>query len=126
MSTIGTAIDEIAKLQLKLAKIEAQAKSVEKVISEKKDRLLQRIKKSALDGARGKLGLARVDEQESPAIKDWPAFTAYVAKTKGYDLFQKRISKEAWRSRVELGKAVPGVEVFKRPVLVVSIPKARR
>ncbi len=125
-ASIGKAIDEIAKLQKQHNVLEAKATAIEKVITEKKERLLVRIKKSKLDGARGALGLASVVAEDLPQIKDFEKLCAYAAKTQGWDLFQRRVSKSAWLERVAEGGTVPGVETFHRVTLRVTAIKGRR
>lgn len=55
--------------------------------------------------------------RETPSIADYRAFKAYVLRNKAVDLFQNRISKKAWQERIDSGKKVPGVEVFKKVTL---------
>lgn len=126
MSTTGKAIDEIAKLQLKRDKLQAQVAAAEREINLKKDKLLSRLQKSKLDGAAGSLGRCAVVEEDIPNIEDFEKLCAYAAKTKDWDLLQRRISKAAWEERVADGKKVPGVKVFHRVSLRVAPIKVGR
>ena len=124
--SVGKAIDEIAKLQLKKIRIEITVKVIDQEISKKKEVLLGKIKKSFLHGAMGALGRATVDEEDVPTVEDFEKLCNYAAKKKDWDLLQKRISKEAWNLRLAEGKKIPGVGVFHRVSLRVSPIKARR
>lgn len=125
-AAVGKAIDEIAKLQKHQDEFEAKANAIEKQIKEKKEKLLGRLKKSKLDGATGALGRAVVDEEDVPNVEDFQKLCAYAAKTKGWDLLQKRVSKEAWRARIADGKKVPGIKIFHRVALRVVLIKTKR
>jgi len=125
-ASIGKAIDEIAKLQKQRDALEAKVTAADKAITEKKDKLLARIQKSKLDGARGALGVASVVAEDLPQIEDFEKLCKFVAKTKGWDLFQRRMSKSAWLERVAEGKTVPGVTTFHRVTLRVTAIKGRR
>lgn len=75
--------------------------------------IIDNLPKSNATGAAGKIARATIVEKEIPQVEDWPAFYAYVAKTKSWDLMQKRLSDAAIKARFEDGKAVPGVKFFK-------------
>ena len=76
-------------------------------------------------GASGKTHSVRVVTKQKPQVKDWEAFYAYVAKTKAYDLFQRRLSEEAVFERLNApkSKGVPGVELFN--AVTVSLTKVK-
>ena len=126
-ASTGKAIDEIAKLQLKQDEYESKVNAIKAEIVKKKETLLKRIKKSDLNGASGALGRAVIDDEDIPNVEDFDKLCQYAAKTKSWDLLQKRVSKEAWRLRVAEGKKVPGVTTFRRIALrVVKIKKGRK
>lgn len=121
--TIGKAIDEIAALQKKRDEISAKLAAVEKLISEKKEKLLARVKKSELNGAKGRLGAAFVQEEDVPTIEEFDKVWAWAKKTNALDIFQKRLSSVAVRERWAAGKKIPGVGTFHRVVLQVRSVK---
>jgi hypothetical protein len=85
-----------------------------------KDHVIANLPKSE-GGAIGKHHKVQVVTKEVPQVKDWDAFYRYVARTKGFDLLQRRLSPEAVAVRREAGKEVPGVEDFK--VVTLSLTK---
>lgn len=121
--TIGKAIDEIAALQKKRDELAAKVSAAEKIINEKKETLLKRVKKSELNGARGKIGAAFVKDEDIPTIEDFAKVWAYARKNNASDLFQRRLGLEAVRTRWEEGKKIPGVGIFRRVVLQVRSTK---
>lgn len=72
-------------------------------------------------GAVGKTHKVEVVRGEKQIVKDWPMFFAYVAKTKAWDLVQRRVSDVAMRDRIVDGKIPPGTEPFK--FVTVSLTK---
>lgn len=88
-------------------------------------------------GASGKHHAVRVVTKQKPQVKDWPAFYAYIAKTKAFDMVQRRLGEAAVLDRCEfkevpdpdnpgefktvLKKAPPGVEMFN--AVTVSLTK---
>lgn len=63
-------------------------------------------------GAIGQRYKVDVDRKKKMRVKDWPIFYAYVAKTKAWDLVQKRLAEQALADRLADGKKVPGLEPF--------------
>lgn len=120
---IGKAIDEIAALQKKRDELAAKVSAAEKIINEKKETLLKRVKKSELNGARGRIGAAFVKDEDIPTIEDFAKVWAYARKNNASDLFQRRLGLEAVRARWEEGKKIPGVGVFRRVALQVRSTK---
>lgn len=120
---IGKAIDEIAALQKKRDELAAKVAAAEKIINEKKETLLKRVKKSELNGARGKIGAAFVKDEDIPTIEDFAKVWAYARKNNASDLFQRRLGLEAVRARWEEGKKIPGVGIFRRVALQVRNTK---
>lgn len=122
----GKAIDEIAQLQAKRDRLSVAVTVMEKLITEKKDKLLKRLKKSDLDGARGRFGVASVSSEDVPTMDDFIKVWNYARKKNAPDLFQKRLSSTAVRERWAEGKVIPGVSKFHRVVLAVRPVKTKR
>ena len=110
---LGSLIDEIKRYEDGLDELLAKVEVTKKIIAKKKEALLKKFKKSDLNGARGKLGVATVVERDIPQIGDPKLFYGYIYKMKAFDLLQKRISNAAWVERSEAGERVPGVTVFR-------------
>lgn len=63
-------------------------------------------------GAVGKTHTIKIETKKKWTVKDWPAFYAYISKTKGFDLLQRRVGEQALQARLDDGKKVPGIEPF--------------
>lgn len=122
-TTIGKAIDEIAMLQKKRDEIGAKLAAAEKLINEKKEKLLARVKKSELNGAKGRLGAAFIQEDDIPTIEEFEKVWSWAKKNDALDIFQKRLSNAAVRERWAVGKKIPGVGTFHRVFLQVRSVK---
>jgi hypothetical protein len=75
-------------------------------------------------GAVGKTHKVEVIRGVKPVVKDWPAFFAYMAKFKAWDMVQRRVSEPALQARIDDGKTVPGWEPFN--TVKVSLTKRSR
>lgn len=122
----GKAIDEIAQLQLKCDRLQAALLVAEREVAAKKEKLLKRLKKSALDGARGRVGVASVLEEDVPTMEDFMTVWKWARKNNAPEIFQKRLSSTAVRERWEAGKNVPGVGRFHRVVLRINQTRGRK
>lgn len=107
------------KRQARLAadKVAAVLKLEEQAII---DYIIDRLPKDS-GGAVGKHHKVIVYTEQKQQVKDWDKFWAYVAKTKRFDLVQKRISDNAVQDLIDDKKKVPGVEPF--TVVKVSLTK---
>ena len=85
-----------------------------------KEYIIQTLPKSEASGVAGKVARVSVTVKDVPQVKDWEKFHAYVKKTGSFELLQKRISKEAVDERLEAGVKLPGLEVFKLPVVGIN------
>jgi hypothetical protein len=73
------------------------------------------------NGGVGKHHTAKIEKKTKYNVVDWPAYWAYVAKNKAWDLLQKRIGEQALQARIDDGKVVPGIDKF--TVKTVSLTK---
>lgn len=91
------------------------AEKVAAALKEKEDALKEYIIDN-LDkdsgGAIGKAYKVEVVRGEKPVVDDWPAFFAYVGRTKAWDLLQRRVSEKALADRIADGKKIPGWKPF--------------
>lgn len=109
---LGSMIDNLWQLREDKRKSEAATKLIEKDIEVAETELLERLDKEGMDKATGKLGTISVGEALVGTIEDWDAFTAFLAKTKNFQLVQRRISDVAYRELLGMGKPVPGIKPF--------------
>ena len=103
----------------------ARQKEVEMLAVEEgriKEYLLLTLAENRLEGAKGRLATAATRRTVVPVLKEWDLFTQYVAKHKAFDLFERRVSRLAYRERLDAGKTVPGVEPF--TVVELSLTKS--
>lgn len=47
-----------------------------------------------------------------PAVKDWPAYYAYIVANNAFELLEKRPGRLACKERWEAGEIIPGCEKF--------------
>jgi hypothetical protein len=119
---LGNEIDAIWKLREDKRAMDTAVKAVEKEIESLEAALLERLDNEGLDKASGKMGTISIGESLNGTIEDWDAFTAYLAKSKNFQLIQKRISDPAYRELLGMGKPIPGVKPFtKRKLNLRSI-----
>lgn len=119
--SIGLCADlysEVRELRLEMQKVVDRVKARE---NECKEHIIQNLSKSDDTGAAGKKYRAQITTKDVPSLKDWDAFTAYIMKSRRWDLLHKRISNKPVVDMWEEGEEVPGVERFK--VVDVSITK---
>lgn len=119
--SIGLCADEYASVrELRLA-MEKLVASVKERETEIKEHIIRELPKSDNTGAAGKKYRAQIVTKDQPTLRDWDAFTAYVAKYNRFDMLTKRLADKAVKDTWEAGEAVPGIEKFK--TVDVSITK---
>lgn len=89
--------------------------------SEIKEYIIGNLSKSDDTGAAGKRYRAQITTKTVPSLKDWDAFTSYVAANNRWDLLHKRVSDKPIKDLWEEGYAVPGIDKFN--AIDVSITK---
>lgn len=121
--TIGETIDEIfAMRELKRAAA-AEEKKHGEAIALLEIELLAMLDAQKTDAGRGKYASVSVSEVHTGKPKDWELIWPWIAKTKQWQLVQKRISDPSYRELRGMGKVIPGVEDFtQRNVNVRVIP----
>ena len=109
---------ELKGLKSKAAAVVAEMENEEKAIRE---HLINNLPKSEASGVAGRVARVTIETKTVPTVEDWDAFYAYVAKTKSFDLLQRRLGEGAIKERWDAGKAVPGVGKFK--AVTISLNK---
>lgn len=126
---LGTLIDRLYKAQQSVSEAQREVSKLEQVVARKKvaaakieTEIRDRFKKQTLDGAEGKLARVSLKKVMGPQLKDWAKLAAYVIKTKSPELFQRRISKQAWLDHLDerKGRPVPGISTYEEIRLSVT------
>lgn len=95
------------EVEAKLAEFKAAEQAIE-------DHIINKFSKSEIEGAKGKLASASITRAVYPKVTDWDKVWAYIAKTKQFDLMERRMAKVAYRERYEAGVQIPGTEPFEK------------
>lgn len=111
-----------------LMELKAQKAAQQKIVDDIGDKinaiqehLIATLPKSESSGAVGKIAKALIKVTQEPSVENWDDFYAYIAKTKSWDLLQRRPAAPAIRERWEAKKQVPGVGTV--AVIKVSVTK---
>jgi uncharacterized protein YifN (PemK superfamily) len=111
---------DIRELRLAMEKEVTEVKARE---SEIKDHLISKLSTSDDTGAAGLKYRVQLVTKPLPKLADWPAFTAWVAANKRFDMLQHRLSDKAvmdWNE--QNNNIVPGTErVVVKDVSVTKI-----
>lgn len=108
MSACADLLYDLRTERLEADKVAAALLEREKAL---KEHIINNLSKDS-SGAMGKHHKVKVEPKVILQVDDWPAFHAYVSKTKAWDMLQKRISDKAVSDRIADGKKVPGVVEF--------------
>ena len=111
--TIGACADRLYEIKLEKAKLAASEKALDEEKSALTEHIINTLPKSETTGVAGKQARVTVKEEDIPQIKDWDAFWGAFNKKKDFDLLNKAINKSAVMARVEAGKKVAGLEMFR-------------
>lgn len=110
--TLGACVDRAYVLRAKRLEIEKEAAKTKAEEAAIKDYLISNFKKGDLEGAKGKVASCSLNPTTVASITDWDTFTAWVAKTKSWEMIQRKVNDKAYRERLDANKQVPGVEPF--------------
>ena len=120
---LGACADELGVIRESLSELHRQEKALDERRSLLEARLIEELPASDADGICGRAFRATVVSSRVPSLKDWDALTKHVKRTGAFELFQRRLSREAVEERWATGKQVPGVEGF--TVKKVSLTKKK-
>lgn len=123
-TTLGACVDKMYKIRSKRIGIEHKVDALRAEQKALEEHIINSFSKDKIDGARGKLASASIVRKTVPHVEDWVAVFDYVKKNDAYDLFERRLSKAAYRDRLESGEAVPGVKAFE--LMELSLHKVSR
>jgi len=126
---LGTLIDRLYKAQQHIAEASREVARAERVVQQRKHKaamieteIRDRFKKGTLEGAEGKLARVSLKTVTGPQLKNWDKLAAFVLKNKAPELFQRRISKQAWLDWLDDRKQrpIPGISKYEEIRLSVT------
>lgn len=120
-ATLGACADRLHIIKSEKTKLNEKLKTLEVEERAIKDKLIDALPKSDLEGVSGRRAKVRIVTKQVPTVKNWDQLRRYVVKNQAWELLQKRCSSTAFRERWEDGVKVPGVEPFN--VVDVSVTK---
>lgn len=115
--TLGSSIDALWALREDKRTAEAAVKLIEEKIAALEAVVMENLEAEGIDASRGKAASVSITSVTSFSIDDFDAFAKYVARTKYFHLFQRRVSEVAVREVFELKGAVPGLAPFTKKKL---------
>lgn len=124
--TIGEKID--ALYEARAARLQYQKQCDEEIAKlkgieeEARASIIEELRAAGLKGAKGTLATAAITQSIVPKASDWEALHGYILEHKALDLFERRISRTAYRERLDAGEVIPGVE--QQVVTDISLTKA--
>ena len=110
--TVGWYVDEHQRLKNERDALLEEVNAVKKKITALEDEALEKFDKEDIQGVRGELATGFIEERDHYNIADRRKFEAYIKRTGHMELFQGRVSAEAYRELVAQGKKPAGVGVF--------------
>lgn len=110
--TLGTQIDYLWAMREAKRELEAQVKEIETKITAAETAVIESLDSQGVDASRGRSASVSITKTTNFNIADFDAFAKYVAKTKFFHLFQRRVSEVAAREVFEMKGAVPGLEPY--------------
>lgn len=123
---LGKRIVVLRNMDKIIGDIEKQLREAKQKRAKLEVRLLKEFEKEDIDGTKIKGGgTARIRRATFFSISDRRKFNKYVLKHKALDLFQNRISANAYKARLDEGDAVPGVGKFERVGISISMRGAK-
>lgn len=122
-SEYGARINKLGRDREVIRKLEATLKEKKDAYEEACLELRRDLVEAKLEGALGSKFTASVGERETATIDDYNRFKTYIFRTKSLDLLQSRPSITAIRERIADGKTVPGISIYKKPVLNLRVRK---
>lgn len=113
---LGELIDELYALRaqrLETAReFEKQIEEMKKDETDLRSKIIKALRAQKLDKGSGADCTATITTGILPRVTDWDKVYEWVAKTKAFEIFERRISKSAFKERYEAGDPIPGVDAF--------------
>lgn len=105
-------VDEHYRLKQKRDRAEAKVKEIKKDIEKHEAEALHKFGKEGIEGAKGKLATGFIQELDHVRVDDRKALDTYVKRTGHTELFQNRVTAEAYWTLLDQGKKPAGVGVY--------------
>lgn len=118
---LGQAADLLYQVKNERLAAQREMEPLSKFEKELKEHLINTLPKSEANGVAGSVARATIKTKEIPRVADEKKFLAYAKKPGNEDLIKMVPNIEAIEARLEDGKKVPGIEIFK--AVTVSLNK---
>ncbi len=123
-SVLGSEIDKLIRLRAKRMKKQKEVDTLKGEEAALTAALVELCGKNKISKASGRYGTFSTKIVVVPTVEDWPAFYKYIARTKSFELLQRRVGVEAFRERVAAGKLPAGTKAdTKTQVTLTATPK---
>lgn len=123
----GACADLLFKMKEERRKAETKIDAMKALESALEDHLIQTLPKAEASGIAGKLASVKITISPVPTVDaekgGWEEVYGYVAKSKNFQIFQRRLSNEAVKELWEQGVKIPGVTSFNK--VKVSLTKLK-
>lgn len=120
-ATIGGLTDKLIDLREQKRVHEAEITKLEALYKEAEETLMAKLEAEGSDKGSGKKGTVSVTSSTVANVVDWDALNAWIAKTKNFQLYQRRVSDPAFREMLESKGVVPGIDPFTKKRLNVRV-----
>ena len=115
--SIGSQIDEYAKLRKEKAALSKQLDDLNKKIVACEQELIDSLSGQSMSKASGYLATVSVGESEIAVVKDWQILYNHIVESGSFELLQKRLSNRVALEAISVNGGLPGTEVIKQPKL---------
>lgn len=119
----GDLADQILTLDKLRMQLDKASEVASSRVSALQKELAEKMNKLKLGNAGGRRAKAEFVEKEFGRVDDWDKFYAHIAKTKAWDLLQRRPNNKALAERWDAKKKVPGVIRDRIKLLKISAKK---
>ena len=115
--SIGSQIDEYAKLRKEKAALSKQLDDLNKKIVACEQELIDSLSGQSMLKASGHLATVSIGESEIAVVKDWQILYNHIVASGSFELLQKRLSNRVALEAISVNGGLPGTEVIKQPKL---------
>lgn len=113
---VGLLIDKAyelrAKRQAKQKQFDEEIAQMKEEEGEIKKKIIAALRAQGLEKGSGEKYTASITQSIYPRVTDWDRVYAWVKKTSAFEIFERRISKSAFKERYEAGEGIPGIDAF--------------
>lgn len=119
MDTLGALSDALYEIREKKGILNGQLRDLSAEETSIESRLLEEMQRQGTTICRGNYATVSVSKSELPQVIDWEKVYFWVSRHKAPQLFQRRLSVDAYREILESGKTIPGITTYERTTLNV-------